>query len=150
MRFLHRFALAAALGCSSPAVAPKGRAGSSGTPSSSLYSRLGGSSAIQRLVDQWILEAATDPRIRQHFVQAPIATLKLRLVEYLCVRSKGPCLYKGRDLVEAHAALRLKEGDLAAFLEAFTRAAEGVDLDPAIVEELREELGDVAGDLLAE
>ena len=118
---------------SSPPVEPAGK-----TPSDTLYQRVGGIDTLRRLVDAWILEAGSDPRIRDFFDGADIARVKLRLVERLCVLAEGPCLYRGAELREHHSTLGLEERHMRAFLDDLESAMQRVKIAPGPARELRE------------
>ncbi len=106
----------------------------------SLYQRLGGIDVLRRLVDEWMLEAASDPRIRDFFVEADFARVKLRLVERLCVLVDGPCMYRGAELREHHAGLGIEERHMRAFLDDLAAAMERVEISGAVARDLREAL----------
>ncbi len=106
----------------------------------SLYNRLGGALVLQQLVDAWLLEAASDSRIRDFFRGADISHLKLRLVERLCVLVDGPCLYRGANVAEHHAGLGIRPHHMRAFLDDLRPALQRVGVDEALAKELREAL----------
>ncbi len=112
-----------------------------------LYERLGGVDVLRSLVDEWLLEASSDPRIRDFFADADIAHLKLRLVERLCVQVQGPCLYRGREMYEAHADLGLEDTHIRAFLQALEPAMQRVKIEGAPAEALREVIRGLAEEL---
>ncbi len=104
----------------------------------SLYKRLGGVEVLRRLVDAWMLEVATDPRIRDFFAEADLERVKLRLVERICVLVGGPCLYRGLELRELHAPLGIEPRHMRAFVELLEPAMLRVKVAPAPARELRE------------
>jgi len=106
----------------------------------SLYARLGGVDTLRALVDAWILEAATDPRIRTFFGSADIAHLKLRLVERLCVLVDGPCMYRGAELRGHHASMGIEERHMRAFLDDLEPAMKRANVEGDLARELREAL----------
>lgn len=103
-----------------------------------LYQRLGGIDVLRQLVDAWILEVASDPRIRDFFADADIARVKLRLVERLCVLVDGPCLYRGGELREHHAELGIEEHHMRAFIADLEPAMKRVKIVGDAARELRE------------
>lgn len=105
-----------------------------------LYARIGGIDVLRRLVDAWILEAASDPRIRDFFIGADIARVKLHLVERLCVLAEGPCLYRGAELREHHAPLGIEEHHMRAFLDDFEPALKRAEISGEPARQLREAL----------
>ncbi len=112
-----------------------------------LYERLGGVDVLRALVDAWMLEVSSDPRIRDYFAHADIGRLKLRLVERICVQVQGPCLYRGREMYEVHADLGLEDSHLRAFLQALDPAMRRVKIKDGPAEELREVIRGLAEEL---
>lgn len=133
-------AASALMACGGGSAAPAGATTAAETPDETLYQRAGGIDALRRLVDAWILEAASDPRIRDFFVNADIARVKLRLVERLCVLAEGPCMYRGAELREHHAPLGIEERHMRAFLDDLEPALKRADITGAPARELREAL----------
>ncbi len=129
--------LVALLGCGTSS-APSTMESLGKTRNDSLYQRMGGIDVLRRLVDAWILEAGSDPRIRDFFVEADIARVKLRLVERLCVLAEGPCLYRGAELREHHASLGIEERHMRAFLDDLELAMKRAKIAPGPARELRE------------
>src|SRR5215212_1828469 len=87
-----------------------------------LYQRLGGKPAIAAVVDDTIANAATDVRINQRFQATDTARLKAALVEFLCDRSGGPCVYRGRNMADAHEGMNISAGEFDALVEDLGRA----------------------------
>lgn len=108
------------------------------TVEETLYQRVGGIDVLRQLVDAWILEVASDPRIRDFFADADIARVKLRLVERLCVLANGPCLYRGAGLREHHASLDIEERHMRAFIGDLDPAMKRVKISGEVARELRE------------
>jgi hemoglobin len=88
-----------------------------GTAHNSLYQQLEGIPGITRIVEGMLLNAASDPRIVQHFRNIDPERLRNKLVEQLCVDTGGPCTYTGDTLAEAHKGMSLQPGDFNALLE---------------------------------
>jgi len=95
-------------------------------PAPTLYQRLGGLGAITAVVDDAVGRIADDPRINRRFDSGGIPHLKARLVELLCLRSGGPCVYTGRDMASAHEGMNIRDDefdalaqDVGASLDAF-------------------------------
>jgi len=113
----------------------------------SLYKRLGGIDVLRVLVDEWLLVASSDTRIRDTFAEADITQLKLRLVERICVAVQGPCLYRGRDLGETHAHMNLSDTAFRAFLDALDSAIARTGISAKPAEELRTTVRGLAEEL---
>lgn len=89
--------------------------GPAATPT--LYQRLGGQVAITAVVDDAVDRIAADPRINGRFGGTGIPHLKARLVELLCLRSGGPCVYTGRDMASAHEGMNIRDDEFDALVE---------------------------------
>lgn len=91
-------------------------------PPQSLYDRLGGKPAITAVVDDFVANVASDPRINQQFANTDIPRLKRLLVEQICAGTGGPCQYTGRDMRTAHAELAVSGGEFNALVEDLVRS----------------------------
>jgi hemoglobin len=79
-----------------------------------LYKRLGGYDAIAAVTDDFIGRLATDAQLGKFFTgHSTDSTQRIRqhVVDFLCVATGGPCVYKGRDMKTAHAGLGISEAD---------------------------------------
>lgn len=92
----------------------------------SLYDRLGGKPAIEKVVDQFVANIAADNRINQRFAKTNIPKLKTDLVNQICEATGGPCKYTGRDMVTTHKGMKITKeefnwtgGHLAAALDTY-------------------------------
>lgn len=114
---------------------------------STLYQRLGGVDVLRVLVDEWLIIASSDERIRNFFAKTDISRLKLRLVERICVQVQGPCLYRGREMYAAHADLGIEDSHLRAFLEGLGPAMLRAKIEGAAADELRSAIRGLAEEL---
>jgi hemoglobin len=73
----------------------------------SLYERLGGKPAIEKVVDQFVANVAADDRINRRFAKTDIPKLKMHLVNQICEAAGGPCKYTGRDMVTTHKGMKV-------------------------------------------
>ena len=73
--------------------------------SDSLYTRIGGSAAIERAVDTFYLRVLADDRVRRFFDDIDMATQRERQRDFLIYSLGGPANYTGKDLREAHKRL---------------------------------------------
>lgn len=94
--------------------------GPAATPT--LYQRLGGQDAITAVVDDAVDQIAADPRINGRFGGTGIPHLKARLVELLCLRSGGPCVYTGRDMAAAHEGMNIRDDEFDALAQDVARS----------------------------
>jgi hemoglobin len=143
VRLRARLALAAlALGALvAPLTAGAQTTPAGGTPS--LYHRLGGYDAIAAVTDDFIGRLATDPKLQRFFVGASDnskARIRQLVVDLICAKTGGPCVYLGRDMKTVHQGLNITEADWAAAQSDFgasldkfkVGAAERRDLGAAI------------------
>jgi hemoglobin len=101
------------------------------TTKASLYDRLGGIDAISAVTDEFLTNVVADNEINGRFsatVQnaSSVRLLRLNLIDQICEAAGGPCVYKGKTMIEAHAGMNLTEaefnflvGDLVAALNTF-------------------------------
>ena len=101
-------------GCTAPA--------SQTAPPPSLYERLGGRPALEALVDDAIRNLSVDPRINRRFQAADAGHLKNNLVDLLCQRAGGPCVYRGRNMADVHDGMQIRDDEFDALLEDIARA----------------------------
>jgi hemoglobin len=87
-----------------------------------LFERAGGMDALRAIVDSLLANVAADGRINMYFMNADIPALREHLVTWLCVASRGPCRYRGKELRDAHAGMLIDGDSFDAFVEAFTNA----------------------------
>lgn len=101
------------------------------TTKASLYTRLGGIDAIAAVTDEFLTNVVANDEINGQFaatVQNPEAVrlLRLNLIDQICEAAGGPCIYKGKTMIEAHTGMDITEaefnslvGDLVAALNTF-------------------------------
>jgi hemoglobin len=86
----------------------------------SLYQRLGGYDAIAAAVDDLLTRLTSDPQLgvywRGHSKDSMRRDRQL-LVDFLCVATGGPVVYRGRDMKTSHEGLRISESDWKIFVE---------------------------------
>jgi len=108
-------AVAALVPCAGPARAHGGLG-------MSLYDQLGGVYGIAPLVDDFVDRLWRNPVIlaNPHVAEArgryAKASLRFLITEYLCDKTGGPMVYRGRDLKTAHAGLRISQGEWKAMI----------------------------------
>ena len=113
-----------------------------------LYDRLGGQSAIESVVDQFIANLATDTRINGYFASTDMPRLKRLLVEQLCEATGGPCKYTGRDMKSSHAGLGIDKEDFNALIENLEGALNEFNVSKADQKELLKVLQSMAPDII--
>lgn len=86
-----------------------------------LYERLGGVQAISAVVDQFLANVVADNAINARFaatVADPARTQLLRnnLIDQICAGSGGPCVYKGKNMREAHTGMNITDAEFTALV----------------------------------
>jgi hemoglobin len=92
----------------------------SAPPEPTLYQRLGGREAIKGVVDDFVANAAADPRVNGRFKglqPAAVAKLQTNFADQICDATGGPCAYLGRDMKTAHAGMRITDAEWTATVE---------------------------------
>jgi hemoglobin len=82
----------------------------------SLYERLGGTTAISAVIDDFVGRCAADARINGKFARTDIPRLKAMLVDQVCEAAGGPCAYRGRDMQTTHAGMSVTAGEFEALV----------------------------------
>ena len=87
----------------------------------SLYHRLGGYDAIAAVSDDFIQRLVADKRLSRFVDGMSVDSqkkLRQHLVDFLCEKTGGPCIYIGRDMKTSHTGLNITEEDWKAGGEA--------------------------------
>jgi truncated hemoglobin YjbI len=121
----------------------------------SLYDRLGGREVIVAASEDFVSRLLTDQRLTHFFPggQAHIGKEELeKLVDLLCDRAGGPCVYKGRDMRTAHKGLRIADADWKIAVDLFTASLNGLNVASQpqsellqIIESMKDEIVEVRG-----
>jgi hemoglobin len=82
-----------------------------------LFHDLGDRPGIAKIVDDATAEFLSDDRIKTTFDNTNIDRFKGLLTDQLCVVAGGPCVYKGRNMHDAHKGLHLSDRDFDALVE---------------------------------
>jgi hemoglobin len=82
-----------------------------------LYDRLGGLNAIRAVVDSVVARGAADDRINGKFARTDVPRLKKEFIDQLCEATGGPCTYTGRNMRDAHADMKVTDGEFDAFIQ---------------------------------
>ena len=82
-----------------------------------MFQGLGGKPGIHKIVSTLVPMLLADPRIKDSFIDIDMKNLALRLEEQFCVLSGGPCIYKGKDMVEIHDGLNITNAQFNALAE---------------------------------
>lgn len=126
------------------------------TPSTqSLYTRLGGSAAIDTVVAVFINNVAADPQI--NFFFAPVLAdttgvryrlLRQNLVQQICMVTAGPCLYLGKDMRKAHSGMGITAAQFNALVNDLVMAMTTLGVATTEQNDLLAILGPLCGDIV--
>src|SRR6476619_3755304 len=83
----------------------------------SLYERLGGSAAIDAVIDDFVARCAADARINGKFARTDIPRLKSMLVDQVTMATGGPATYRGRSMPDTHRGMGVTGGEFQALVE---------------------------------
>ena len=83
----------------------------------SLYERLGGMEAIASVVEDFRDRVAKDDRINQKFARTDLVRLRKMLIDQVCEAAGGPCTYTGRSMKDAHAGMKVTNGEFDALVQ---------------------------------
>jgi hemoglobin len=79
-----------------------------------LYKRLGGYDAIAAVSDDFIGRLLADPMFQRFFTgfsDDSKKRIRQSLVDFICEKTGGPCLYLGRDMNTTHAGLSISKAE---------------------------------------
>ena len=119
----------------------------------SLFERLGGKAAIEKVTDDFIAVVKDDKRINKFFAgvmkdKKKAEALRNSIVDFMCKATGGDCEYKGKDMKEAHKNMKLKDADFDAFVEDLTKALDKNSVGQTEKDELLGALGGMRGDVV--
>jgi hemoglobin len=93
---------------------------SAGAPTTALWTRLGGEPAVKAVVHDFVLKAASDPKVdftrggKFPIDAAGVAHLEELLVQLISATTGGPLKYTGRDMKSSHAGMAITEDQFTA------------------------------------
>lgn len=119
-------------------------------PDVTLYQSLGESPGLERLVDQLLIEFATDERVAPSFRHTEIERFRRLFIEHLCELADGPCRYSGESMRAAHAHLEIDEALFNAVVEDLQRAMNTVGYSQPTQNELLRRLAKLRAEILSD
>lgn len=141
--------LALALGPGASALHAQG-----GEPTdSSLYERLGGYDVIAAGIDDFLGRFGADPELAPGLAglnAAAGARVRQHLIDFMCARTGGPCLYLGQDMRSAHEGLRITNDHFDRVIGHFRDAFIAVGAPRPAVSELIAMLERLRGDVVTQ
>jgi hemoglobin len=97
--------------------------GKSEAKQESLYKRLGGYDALAAVTDDFLGRLLKDKMFTKFFTGASNDTkkkIRQHIVDFLCVATSGPCVYRGRDMKTSHEGLMITKAEWDASVKHLT------------------------------
>ncbi|HEV7556870.1 MAG TPA: group 1 truncated hemoglobin [Kofleriaceae bacterium] len=114
----------------------------------SLYDRLGGKDAIQKVVTDFVGNVVADKRINKFFAKTDGKKLIGLLTDQVCEATGGPCKYKGKNMADAHKGMKITDADFTALVEDLTKSLDKFKVPEKEKGELLGALGGMKGDIV--
>jgi hemoglobin len=114
----------------------------------SLFERLGGTSAIRSVVEDFVARCAGDSRINKKFVRTDIPRLKSMLVDQVSEATGGPAKYTGRDMKTTHTEMGVTTGEFNALVEDLVATLNKLGVGKSEQDELLGVLGPMKPDIV--
>jgi len=117
-----------------------------GESHASLYDRLGGTTAIRAVVDDFVGRILADERVNRWFAHAAsspemAAAYKAKLADFICQGTGGPCHYTGADIASAHKGRGVTEDAFNAVVEDLQATLDKLQVPPKEQSDLLSILG---------
>jgi hemoglobin len=121
--------------------------------STTLYERLGEVEAISAVVDQFLANVASDNRINSRFTatvanESRLMLLRNNLIDQICQGTGGPCVYKGKTMLETHTGMNITSQEFSALVEDLVMALDEFDVPEKEKTELLNILGPMQTDIV--
>ncbi len=112
-----------------------------------IYERIGGTEAIEQVVDDFYVRVLADPELAPFFVGTRMPKLKQRQVEFFAAALGGPEPYRGAGMREVHTGRGITQKHFDLVVEHLVAALTGAGVDQATVEEIVSALAPLAPDI---
>lgn len=113
----------------------------------SLYDRIGGADAMDRLVDEFYARVLSDPELGPFFAHSDMARLRRMQSELFATALGGPGTYAGMTLAEAHRGRGIQPRHLTRFVEHLLATLQDQDLDADDVDAVIDHVNQLAGEI---
>lgn len=120
----------------------------------SLWDRLGGEANIMRVIDDFVMMAAEDPKVdftrggKFKVDEAGVKRLKKLLLELVSQETGGPYKYTGKNLKEAHENMAITDAEFNATAGHLKHALEKHKAQPADIDQVLKALGKTRKDIV--
>jgi hemoglobin len=133
------------------AVAAEPQQMSAPSPDQSLYARLGGYDAIVAVTKDFIVRLATDPQLGKFFTglnDTSKARVEDHVIDFLCMKTGGPCIYTGQDMKTAHTGLHITEAEWNASAAHLVETLNKFKVPQKEQDEVMGAIGEMKGDIV--
>lgn len=116
-----------------------------------LYQRLGGYDALAAVSDDFLQRLGSDKRLSRFVAGLSVDSqkkLRQHLVDFLCEKTGGPCVYTGRDMKTSHTGLKINEDDWKAGAEALVATLDKFKVPPKEKDEVVNFVMSLKGDIV--
>ena len=93
------------------------------TQEPTLFYRMGGLPVLNKIVDEFIDEVASNQKTKRSFDGIKLKALKESVVMQLCKISGGGCVYEGETMLNSHKDAKITEAEFDAFVGIFREIA---------------------------
>ena len=116
-----------------------------------LYSKLGGYDAIAAVTDAFLKQAGSNKTLKRFFVghsQGSLVRIRQLIVDFICEKAGGPCIYTGRPMADAHAGLKITDKDWDISNQLFGEVLNELKVDKDLQKEVVAFVGSLKGDIV--
>ncbi|MEX0582727.1 MAG: group 1 truncated hemoglobin [Sneathiella sp.] len=85
--------------------------------SASLYERLGGTEAIERIVDVLVDNHIKNPEIAKRFAKTDVVKSKRVAADFFIMGTGGPNNYTGEDMIAVHKGMNISSSEFMAVID---------------------------------
>lgn len=114
-----------------------------------LYEVIGGTPAIEVVVDDFYARVLADPLLEPFFTGVNMPRLKGRQVEFFTVALGGPPVYTGRPMADVHAGRGIERQHFAAVAGHLSAALLAAGVPPEIAERITGTVATLEGDIVS-
>lgn len=89
-----------------------------------LYQALGGAPKVEKIVDVFIQNIASDSVVIKYFTHANVDHFRKGFIQHFCEATDGPCTFEGDSMRDIHTGMNITEGDFNRVVELLIMALE--------------------------
>jgi hemoglobin len=116
-----------------------------------LYKQLGGYDSIAAVTDAFLTKAGQDKMLKRFFVghsSGSLVKIRQLIVDFICAKAGGPCVYTGRSMVEAHTGLKITNADWDESNKIFGVVLNDLKVDKDLQKKVVAFVGSLKGDIV--